>query len=584
MIRVPVRGVCLAAAFITFHCSGFDGHVENLPADVEAALAVRAKETPEELEKANADETEITVGKITVLNQTVLPASDFFAPLLNNVHHVTQKDVIASELDFKEGDKIPRYKLYDAERYVRLLDPIKQARIVTTKNPETGKTDVTVVTQDKYTPQFSTGASGSGGYSSFGVNVVEPSVMGRLYSWGASYGRENFRDYLSLGVGKARINGSRWEIGAGTTIGFANSQYNYQSQGITLSHPFTRNGQRHSLQLSASFANGVNYDYLGGGINQGLNTATQKYFDRIYRTKIENISAQYLYGVGKNDRIEFGPGVWHYIRRDYYIYPTDQYSLSETPELPVSAASKAFYQAQQYSTHALTFSVNTRNGNFAPMRNFQRYLFTEDQFEGLRTSTKIIYANPSFGLNDHYTAPSFGAAYQKNLFDQKFRIETSVARSAIFWYNGVSYPTDDLWAFDFRGFYFTRFGTLALRGYLAKGNHLTKDKREDIANQLRRGFSYGSVYPSAGHLTSLEYRSPGWKLPYLLVAGVLFFDYAGVGETLSTLTYYSIAGLGLRTMLHEFDNNVFRIDFGFNLNSPEFNLLNALQFGVSHTF
>lgn len=577
-------GVAWILAATVLQCAGFDGHAETLPPEVEAALALRAKETPAELEKANADETEITVGTITILNQTVLPASDFFAPLLNNLHHVTEKDVIHHELDFKEGDKIPRYRLYDAERYVRLLDPIKQATIVTKKNAETGKTDVIVVTQDRYSPQFSTGASGSGGYSSFGVNVFEPSVMGRLYYWGASYGRENFRDYIALGVGKTRINGSRWEVGATTTMGFANSQYNLQSQGITLTHPFTRNGQRHAFQLSTSFTNGVNYDYLGGGIRQGYNTATGKYFDLIYRTKIEDISAQYLYGIGKNDRIEFGPGIWHYIRRDYYIYSNDQYSLSETPELPVSAASKAFYQSQQYSTHALTFTVNTRNGNFAPMRNFRRYLFTEDQFEGLRTSSKIVYANPSFGLSDHYLAPSFGAAYQRNFFDQKLRLETSVARQAIFWYNGAPYPTDDLWAFDLRGFYFTRYGTLALRGYLAKGSHLTKDKREDIAGQLRRGFSYGSVYPSAGHLTSIEYRSPGFKLPYFLVAGVLFFDYAGVGEVLNALTYYSIAGFGLRTMLHEFDNNVFRIDFGFNLNEPEINLLNALQFGVSHTF
>ncbi|HMY10068.1 MAG TPA: hypothetical protein PKC74_00495, partial [Turneriella sp.] len=94
----------------------------------------------------------------------------------------------------------------------------------------------------------------------------------------------------------------------------------------------------------------------------------------------------------------------------------------------------------------------------------------------------------------------------------------------------------------------------------------------------------GSVTPSAGVLSSVEYRSPALKLPYLLLAGVAFFDYAGVGTGMQNLQWNPIVGLGLRSMLYEFDNNVFRLDIGYNLNDPEFSLLNSLQFGMSHTF
>lgn len=579
------RGLTLAAGIFAFiHCAKFDGHVEDLPPEVVEALEARARETGAERERANQDPEEIIVGEIRILNQTVLPASDKLAPLLNNLHFVTQKDVIYDELDFKEGDKIPRSKLYDAERYIRLLDPIKQARIVTKKNAETGKTDLTIVTQDNFSPQFRTGAEGTGGYSKFGAQIYDPSVMGRLYSWNVDYTRENFRDFMGFGIGKARIDGSRWQTAAATSLGFANSHYNYIAYGATVSHPFTRNGQRHGFNLTTTFANGVNYDYLGGGIRKGINTATGQNFDLIYRTKIEDISAQYLYAIGRNDRIEFGPGLWHYIRQDNYIYSADQYTLAETPTLPVSAASRAFYQGQQYSTHAITFVVNTRNGNFAPMKNFQRYLFTEDQFEGFRTSTKIIHANPSLGLADHYTAPTVTASYQKNFADQRLRFESSASRTSTLWHAGVAYPTDDLWAIDVRGFYFLGWGSFAVRSFVSEGYHLTRDKRRAVSDQFTRGFHYGSVYSSAGHLTSVEYRSPGLKLPYLLVAGVVFFDYAGIGDFLSALTYSPIAGVGVRSMWHEFDNNVFRVDFGFNLNDSSFNLLNSLQFGLNHTF
>lgn len=585
-MRAPRRGLLLAfGASVLVGCSYYDGHVETLPQDVEAALAERAKETPEERERINSDPEEIVIGTITILPQTVLPASDFFSPLLNNVHYVTQPDVIYHELDFKEGDKIPRYKLYDAERYIRLLDPIKQARVVTKKNEQTGKTDVVVVTQDHYTPQLSFGAKGSGGYSSFGVNVFEPSMFGRLYTWGASYTRENFRDYLNFSAGKTRINGSRWQTEAAAIIGFSDSQYNYAGYGLTLAHPFTRNGQKHGFVFNANNIQGVNYDYLGGGIRKGFNTDTGQLFSLVYRTKIEDVSAQYLYGIGRNNRVEFGPGLWHYIRRDYYISPADQYSYSDTPEFSVSAISKAFYQPQQFSTHAATFTVNTRNGNYVPMKNFRQYMFTEDQFEGLRTSTKVVHANPSLGLNDHYTAPATSVTYQVNSPDQVFRLESGASRSARVWHNVYAYPTDDLWTFDLRAFYFTRFGTIAVREFVAEGYHLTRDVRTDLAHQFTRGFYYGTIYPAAGNLTSLEYRSPPLKLPYILVAGVLFMDYAGVGERLRSLDYYTIVGFGLRTMIYEFDNNVFRIDFGLNITDPtQFSLLNALQFGLSHTF
>ena len=111
-----------------------------------------------------------------------------------------------------------------------------------------------------------------------------------------------------------------------------------------------------------------------------------------------------------------------------------------------------------------------------------------------------------------------------------------------------------------------------------------KPSLAQLARCITRGFYYGSISPSAGSLTSFEYRSPSWRLPYILLAGVAFFDYAGVGANLQNLVYHPIVGLGLRSMLYEFDNNVFRLDFGFNLNDDGLSFLNAMQFGLSQTF
>jgi hypothetical protein len=531
-----------------------------------------------------AMDEEIEIGAISVLNQKVVAPDDFFAPLINNLHYVTTRDTIAAELNFKSGSKIKRWELYDAERYIRMLDPIKQAKLVATPNPETGKTDITVITQDRLSAYVRGGGAGSGGYSSFAVQAGETSLFGRLYSVEVNYTRENFRDFVGFSAGKQRIAGTRWELMANSVEGFVGSAHNYTGKGIAIAHPFLIDGQRHSFKLSASFIRGISYEYLGGGIRQGIDTATDKPFDLIQRQRIESISAEYLHGIGKKTRIEFGPGFLHYIRKDYFVYPQDQYTLGDTPEMVVSQRSRQFYQYEQYASRALTFAINTRFGDFVPMQNFRRYLFTEDQFEGFRTSARLTHADPAFGLEDHYTKTSAAVTYSDNYLQKRFRLEAGAGRTATFWRQRYELPRDDAWNMDLRFFHFMRYGTLAARQYISSGHNMSIGARNQIAGEFTRGFLYGSLTPSAGVLSSLEYRSPALKLPYLLLAAVAFFDYAGVGPGMQNLQWNPIVGLGLRSMLYEFDNNVFRLDIGYNLNDPEFSLLNSLQFGMSHTF
>ena len=580
MARLSFGCLWAALALASIGCDRYDGAVTDLPPDIATAF-----NAPARLNTAPGLLSDVlTVGTITVLNQTVLPANDFFAPLVNNLHYTTNKQMIRDQLNFGEGDTIERWQLYDAERYVRLLDPIKQAKIIATKNETTGKTDLTVVTHDRLSAYARGGGSGTGGYTNFGMQVGETSLFGRLYNIGATYSRENFRDFIGFSAGKQRIAGTKWEMGVSTVDGFSDSQHNYTGKGIFVAHPFVVDGQRHSFKASANFSQGVLYEYLGSGIRNGINTANGQKFGLIFRSHTESFSANYLYGIGTKNRIEFGPGIQRYVSQSYFISPQDQYSLADTPELAVSQTSKTFYQNEQFSTHAVSFTVNTRTGDFAPMTNFRRYLFVEDQFEGLRTSTSVSHANPSFGLSDHYTKPGFAASYQKNLLVKQLRIETAIGRSAAFWYNRYEAPRDDTWQVDGRVFWFMNFGTLALRQYASAGNNLSIAARNQIAGEFTRGFYYGSITPSAGSLSSFEYRSPAWRLPYILLAGVAFFDYAGVGTSLQTLAWNPIVGLGLRSMLYEFDNNVFRLDFGFNLNDDGLSFLNAMQFGLSQTF
>lgn len=579
MLRLKSCGAIAAIVLIAGNCTKFDGHVDDLPSEIAAASLVESPvlRAPERDEKN-------TIGTISVYNQTVLPDNDFFAPLVNSLHFVTQKHTIADELNFKEGSTISRYELYDAERYIRLLDPVKQAKVIPKFNPQTGKTDITVVTKDKLSAYVRGGGSGTGGYTTFGLQAGETSLFGRLYSIGASYSRENFRDFVGLSAGKIRINGTRWETAVASLDGFSDSMHNYNARSVTIGHPFTIDGQRHAFRLYAGYSQGVLYDYLGAGIRKGYDSTTGKSFDLIYRTRTETITAEYLHGIGKKHRIEFGPGFEHYVRRDYFVLPVDQYTIADSPELQVSSEAQKFYRNEQFSTHAATFTFNTRRGDYVPMTNFRKYLFTEDHFEGVRTSTRISHANPALGLSDHYTKAAFAAIYQDNYFGKTVRMETAIGRNATFWLNRYDIPRDDGWNADFRIFRFTRYGTLAIREYVAAGNNLSSSARDQIAGEFSRGFYYGSITPSAGFLSSLEYRSPGLKLPYILLAGVAFFDYAGVGTTLGTLSWNPIVGLGLRSMLYEFDNNVFRFDVGFNLNDSKFNLLNSLQFGLSQSF
>ncbi|MBV6493644.1 MAG: hypothetical protein LDLANPLL_01667 [Turneriella sp.] len=536
------------------------------------------------------DETLIEVGEITIFNQPVLRREDFFAPLVNFFHFVTQKTVIRDALNFKSGDKISRADLYNAERYVRMLDPIKEAVVLETPNKETGKSDITVVTRDRLSAYIRTGTSGSGGYTSMGLEAGETSLFGRLYYIQTAYVRENFRDFIGLGVGKLRIGGTKWQAGASAFEGFADARRNYESVSGYISHPFIVDGQKHAFEFRARKTNGVLYDYYASGIRQGYDPIYGKFFDLVYRNYTENIAANYLYGIGKNNRIEIGAGFEHLISQDYYINKSDSYSLSKTPEVLVSPLARNFYLNEQLSSRGVTFTLNTRNGNYLPMKNFHRYLFTEDQFDGFRTSTQIFHANPAFGLSDHYTRTDFFGTWQHNFFQNFLRFEAALSRVATFWENRYTLPRDDVAKIDFRVFQFFRWGTLAARTFAAYGNNMSAYARREVASQFSRGFYYGSFLPSSGVLMSAEYRSPGLKLPYVLVAGVVFIDYSGVGNTsqvsslLGSLDWYPVVGLGLRTMLYEIDNNIFRVDFGFNLKDGAFDFLKSLQFGMSHSF
>ncbi len=569
-----------AVALATTACDRYDDAVAKLPDGIAATFNAPAGHD----KKPGLLSEVLTVGTITVLNQTVLPDEDFFAPLVNNLHFTTTKQTIRDQLNFAEGDKIERWQLYDAERYVRMLDPVKQAKIIEKKNEQTGKTDLTIVTRDRLSAYVRGGGSGTGGYTNFGMQVGETSLFGRLYNIGATYSRENFRDFIGFSAGKQRIAGTKWEMGVSTVDGFSDSRHNYTGKGIYIAHPFVVDGQRHAFSAGAGFSQGVLYEYLGSGIRTGLNTANGRQFGLIFRSRTESFSANYLYGIGTKNRIEFGPGIQRSVSQSYFIAPQDQYTLADTPELAVSQASKTFYQNEQFSTHAVSFTINTRNGDFVPMSNFRRYLFVEDQFEGLRTSTSVSHANPAFGLSDHYTRPGFAASYQKNLLAKQLRVEAAIGRSAAFWLNRYDAPRDDAWQTDGRLFWFMSYGTLAVRQYTSAGNNLSITARNQIAGEFTRGFYYGSITPSAGSLSSFEYRSPALRLPYILLAGVAFFDFAGVGANLQNLTFHPIVGLGLRSMLYEFDNNVFRLDFGFNLNDEGLSFLNAMQFGLSQTF
>lgn len=550
---------------------------ETLPADAAQKLAYKHQDAVDK-------HAQIAVGEIQILNLPALPKDYFFAPLVNFFHSVTRRDVITDELHFKTGDTIEGYEIYDAERYIRLLDPIKTARVVPTLNEETKKTDILVVTQDRLSAYVHGAVAGTGGYNAVGLEAGDTSLFGRLYSVAGSYARENFRDFVGFSTGKKRIAGSRWQVGAQTLNGFYNTHHNYTAQSLSAAYPFLTDGQKHSFRFDASQMDGVQYDYLGSGVRRGLDTATGNTFDLIHRMHTENVSLQYLYGVGVKSRIEVGGGLERNVVHDSLIASHDQFTLAKTEALQISKTSQDFYEYERFDSHAASLVLNTRWGDFTPYVNFRRYLFQEDQFEGLRTTTKVTHANPSLGLSDLYTRTTANATYAAGYLNKSLRLEAGVGRSAIFWSERYRIARNDFWNADLRLFYFTRFGTLATRQFASEGSNLDILTRKEIAREFSRGFLYGSLLPSAGYLGSIEYRSPALKLPYFLFALVAFFDYAGVGQSLSALEWSPIVGTGFRSMLHEFDNNVFRFDIAYNLRSPAFNLIESLQFGMEHTF
>ena len=193
-------------------------------------------------------------------------------------------------------------------------------------------------------------------------------------------------------------------------------------------------------------------------------------------------------------------------------------------------------------------------------------------------------------MTGHFTAAKVQLKWVHDV--NKFRNSFSTSRTGRKLHSNISKWINEKAEIENRIYYFLdRYGVVALRLHYGVGFNLNRDSQFSLGGNYVRGFSFRSQLGQFAYLGSLEYRTPPYRLWYFALGAVAFFDLGEVRQDIperaSVLVPEPSIGIGFRSTIIEFDNSLFRIDFGFPLRQGRFStegLFSQLNFGLSHAF
>lgn len=362
---IPRRTVCLALLSLASLSAAASG-----PALLDEPVAAEMAECPEPPDPPERDDEEwpgqhewqaleaegYELGRldVEVADVYVGPALPWYGRLANALHIDTQPAVITSLLTVESGSPVEAARIYEAERALRDLDFLTDARIVPLRCDD-GSVDAQVQVRDAWTLQVGGGFGAAGGQATSSFDFRDDNFIGS--GKGVSFGWRRGRDRTTrdFGYRDPAVLGSRWTL----DLAHSRSTDGY-SNAAGIAYPFRRSDQRAAVSLT--------------GGNQRRDLSFEQAGDEAYsaRVDIEQARMEYRHLVARDGAVGWRTGVG--FRRDFRSYGTleiEDADLRPPPEL-VDRRLQGPYVV-----------IERSHDDFRSFRNLRRFGVTEDYRIGL---------------------------------------------------------------------------------------------------------------------------------------------------------------------------------------------------------
>lgn len=536
------------------------------------------------------DSKKVNINRIFIINRPISEKKEPVANFVNYFHWTTEKFIIYNELMFHENTTTKVEFVNESARLLRSLPVIKDAAIylvpvnASEQESEPEAYDAYIYTRDRISSTVRWGLTGSGGYNKLNLEAGETNIFGRMYELKALYERENMVDSFALAAGQSRLLETNLYVNGLYGLNFVDGNANYQTISAAFGRPFIRTTDKYAWGASFIKSRGTQYRFLGSEIETVTDPVTGEDLSMTLGRDYIKTEIFGSRGWGRLDRLELKAGLGQKIDQFYFIDPAHQYKMTHE-KLAVSSEARDEFLPYHDRRRYGSFGVSYKSIDYLTRKNYQKYLFTEDLYRGYHISTTLWRAIPDSTLPDNFTTTETQLLY---VFDKNsHRNVTTVERGAEFQIDRET-VINDRFMINNRYYYFFDSGTIAARIFYGQGNNLERDSRFEMGGDFIRGYPFRYNTGNTAWLTSLEYRTPPLRFSYFAFGAVAFADIGQVEkhhfQKPTDLIPHPAVGIGLRSGIVEFDDNIFRLDFGFPLRNPEIGLFNMFSFGLSHSF
>jgi len=452
----------------------------------------------------------------------------------------TRERIIRQELLFKEGDLYDKEKIDESERNLRNFAGFSDVEIISEKNNTTGFVDIVVKVKEVWCiypipipPQ------GGGGNLTVGAFFVDMNFLGLnqcLFLIYTYQKKEKVDHIFGVSFNEPRLLGSRYTLGMsyfkGTT--FADWSLNLDRP---LYSRWTKWGE--SSSIGNSHGNGYWYDEANNWTEYTIDSRWAN-FD-ITRSFGEKFKRDFTLG---------------------YIFDSKNYS-SDSISIP-----------DRYLSGP-TFSIKLNYFDYMKETLLDELGKTEDIPIGYKFDFSLTpYAKLFYSDRNELSVSVDGSVTQKFLTNQYIKLNLH------FESDGCSDSTYNTVA-TVESYYYVKaafYQTFCLHSLLRYINDLEPPSQYRLggANGLR-GYKANGFGGEKEFLFNIEDRIKIIQTPWIVVGGVIFFDYGGFSATGSKRAI----GAGIRFYFPKFFCPIIRIDYAHPLDTDKPYHLN---FGINQSF
>lgn len=502
------------------------------------------------------------IERIVTVPYDVFLADDPYPRFLNWFHITTLPRVIERELLFKAGDRWSNELIAESARNIRTYLFVSVARVIATRGSSPDKVVALVVTKDTWSLRTNAEFQLVGRQLQYlDAQLTEENLIGRRKRATIDLGLNPAIYYAGIQYRDPRVLSSNlyliergdlfWNRTSGVVEGGV-ANISIQEPLYTLDTPWAWKGD-------LKYRKDIQRLFTLGEVAQVRASATGELIAFEYNRHQLDLELGFTRSMGRERKRNYSFGYRSFVH--LYSTPAQAVQIATLREfeasiLPLSESAGLVYAG-----------FHTYRADYRELLDIQSFAVTEDQRLGLDLSAELRLADPWLGFSSRYLQPVVNAAWSSyasdNLFVASGGVETRYQpqlTSASPWVNGhvtlgVRNVTPKVSVF--------RLHTSLIGG--RRFNDFNHDFKTLGGESSLRGYPVAYLIGANYWNGNAEIRTApiAWSTVHLGLAA--FFDVGGASNDVTRLSPHASAGGGLRIGLPQFNREIFRIDFGFPL-------------------